>query len=151
MTKPGKTPKKKTKEKSPQRTEESEYPAMDEETYNRLLRNAIEHSKAELEAKTAHLFTDTQRIFFSKYKSPIACNEMVMPTPRNCHNHAGVIKDFEDNGYVTWATHADGCNYGDLTSHRRWLLLCLLQDEGKKVNIDDWDLGTMGCPPMAPY
>ena len=50
MTKPGKTPKKKTKEKSPQRTEESEYPAMDEETYNRLLRNAIEHSKAELEA-----------------------------------------------------------------------------------------------------
>ena len=51
MTKPGKTPKKKTKEKSPQRTEESEYPAMDEETYNRLLRNAIEHSKAELEAK----------------------------------------------------------------------------------------------------
>ena len=49
MTKPGKTPKKKTKEKSPQRTEESEYPAMDEETYNRLLRNAIEHSKAELQ------------------------------------------------------------------------------------------------------
>ena len=75
---------------------------------------------------------------------------MVMPTPRNGYNHAGVIKDFEDNGYVTWATHADGCNYGDLTSHRRWLLLCLLQDEGKKVNIDDWDLGTMGCPPMAP-
>jgi hypothetical protein len=28
MTKPGKSPKKKTKEKSPQRTEESEYPAM---------------------------------------------------------------------------------------------------------------------------
>ena len=51
MTKPGKTPKKKTKEKSPQRTEESEYPAMDEETYNRLLRNTIEHTKAELEAK----------------------------------------------------------------------------------------------------
>ena len=49
MTKPGKTPKKKTKEKSPQRTEESEYPAMDQETYNRLLRNAIEHSKAELQ------------------------------------------------------------------------------------------------------
>ena len=49
MPKQGKTPKKKTKEKSPQRTEESEYPAMDEETYNRLLRNAIEHSKAELQ------------------------------------------------------------------------------------------------------
>ena len=51
MTKPGKTPKKRTKEKLPQRTEESEYPAMDQETYNRLLQNAIEHSKAELEAK----------------------------------------------------------------------------------------------------
>ena len=44
--------------------------------------------------KTAHLFTDTQRIFFNKYKSPIVCNEMVMPTPRNGHgyNHAGVIR-----------------------------------------------------------
>ena len=51
MTKPGKTPKKKTKEKSPQRTEESEYPAMDEETYNRLFQNAIEHSKAELQQR----------------------------------------------------------------------------------------------------
>ena len=51
MPKQGKSPKKKTKEKSPQRTEESEYPAMDEETYNRLLRNTIEHTKAELEAK----------------------------------------------------------------------------------------------------
>ena len=48
MTKPGKTPKKKTKEKSPQRTEEGEYPEMDQETYNRLFQNAIEHSKAEL-------------------------------------------------------------------------------------------------------
>ena len=51
MTKPGKSPKKKTKEKSPQRTEESEYPAMDEETYNRLFQNAIEHSKAELQQR----------------------------------------------------------------------------------------------------
>ena len=49
MTKPGKTPKKKTKEKSPQRTEESEYPEMDQETYNRLFQNAIEQSKAELQ------------------------------------------------------------------------------------------------------
>ena len=49
MPKQGKSPKKKTKEKSPQRTEESEYPAMDQETYNRLLKNAIEHSKAELQ------------------------------------------------------------------------------------------------------
>ena len=51
MTKPGKTPKKKTKEKSPQRTEESEYPAMDQETYNRLFQNAIEQSKAELQQR----------------------------------------------------------------------------------------------------
>ena len=51
MTKPGKSPKKKTKEKSPQRTEESEYPAMDEETYNRLFQNAIEQSKAELQQR----------------------------------------------------------------------------------------------------
>ena len=49
MTKPGKTPKKKTKEKSPQRTEESEYPAMDQETYNRLFQNAIEQSRAQLQ------------------------------------------------------------------------------------------------------
>ena len=51
MPKQGKSPKKKTKEKSPQRTEESEYPAMDEETYNRLFQNAIEHSKAELQQR----------------------------------------------------------------------------------------------------
>ena len=51
MSKPGKTPKKKTKEKSPQRTEESEYPAMDQETYNRLFQNAIEQSKAELQQR----------------------------------------------------------------------------------------------------
>ena len=52
MTKPGKTPKKKTKEKSPQRTEESEYPEMDQDVYDRLLQNAIavgEHSKADSE------------------------------------------------------------------------------------------------------
>jgi cation transport regulator ChaB len=51
MTKPGKTPKKKTKEKSPQRTEESEYPEMDQDVYNRLLQNAIEQSKAELQRR----------------------------------------------------------------------------------------------------
>ena len=51
MTKPGKTPKKKTKEKSPQRTEESEYPEMDQETYNRLFKNAIEQAKAELQQR----------------------------------------------------------------------------------------------------
>ena len=49
MPKQGKSPKKKTKEKSPQRTEESEYPEMDQDVYNRLLQNAIEHSKAELQ------------------------------------------------------------------------------------------------------
>ena len=49
MPKQGKSPKKKTKEKSPQRTEESEYPEMDQDVYNRLLQNAIEQSKAELQ------------------------------------------------------------------------------------------------------
>ena len=44
MSKPGKTPKKKTKEKSPQRTGESEYPEMEQDDFNRLLQNAIEHS-----------------------------------------------------------------------------------------------------------
>ena len=52
MPKQGKSPKKKTKEKSPQRTEESEYPEMDQDVYNRLLQNAIEHSKAELQQQT---------------------------------------------------------------------------------------------------
>ena len=49
MTKPGKTPKKKTKEKSPQRTGESEYPEMEQDDFNRLLQNAIEQSKAQLQ------------------------------------------------------------------------------------------------------
>ena len=51
MPKQGKSPKKKTKEKSPQRTEESEYPEMDQDVYNRLLQNAIEQSKAELQQR----------------------------------------------------------------------------------------------------
>jgi cation transport regulator ChaB len=51
MPKQGKSPKKKTKEKSPQRTEESEYPEMDQDVYNRLLQNAIEQSKAELQRR----------------------------------------------------------------------------------------------------
>ena len=51
MTKPGKTPKKKTKEKSPQRSEESEYPAMDQDEYNRLFQNAIEYAQAQLQQK----------------------------------------------------------------------------------------------------
>ena len=46
MPKQGKSPKKKTKEKSPQRTGESEYPEMDQDEFNRLLQNAIEQSKA---------------------------------------------------------------------------------------------------------
>jgi len=45
----GKSPKKKTKEKSPQRTGESEYPEMDQDEFNRLLQNAIEQSKAQLQ------------------------------------------------------------------------------------------------------
>ena len=59
MTKPGKTPKKKTKEKSPQRTEESEYPEMDQETYNRLFKNAIEQAKAELQQRFGMNFEET--------------------------------------------------------------------------------------------
>ena len=51
MSKPGKTPKKKTKEKSPQRTGESEYPEMEQDEFNRLLQNAIEQSKAELQQR----------------------------------------------------------------------------------------------------
>lgn len=35
----------------PQRTEESEYPEMDQDVYNRLLQNAIEQSKAELQRR----------------------------------------------------------------------------------------------------
>ena len=54
MPKQGKSPKKKTKEKSPQRTEESEYPEMDQDVYNRLLQNAIEQSKAELQQRLGH-------------------------------------------------------------------------------------------------
>ena len=49
MPKQGKSPKKKTKEKSPQRTGESEYPEMDQDTFNRLVQNAIEQSKAQLQ------------------------------------------------------------------------------------------------------
>ena len=49
MPKQGKSPKKKTKEKSPQRTGESEYPEMDQDTLNRLVQNAIEQTKAQLQ------------------------------------------------------------------------------------------------------
>ena len=100
MTKPGKTPKKKTKEKSPQRTEESEYPAMDEETYNRLLRNAIEHSKAELEAKLQQQhkeqlkeveerltkkFDDTKRIQQRYLRIFISRRNQLLMRPITCH------------------------------------------------------------------
>ena len=40
-----------SKKKSPQKSGESEYPAMDQEEYNRLLQNAIEQIKAEAEQK----------------------------------------------------------------------------------------------------
>ena len=48
MPKQGKTPKKKSKEKTPQKSGESEYPAMDQEELNRLVQNAIEQSQAQL-------------------------------------------------------------------------------------------------------
>ena len=51
MPKQGKTPKKKSKEKTPQKSEESEYPAMDQDEMNRLLQNAIEHAQPELQQK----------------------------------------------------------------------------------------------------
>ena len=47
MPKQDKTPKKKSKKKSPQKSGESEYPAMDQDEMNRLLQNAIEQIKAE--------------------------------------------------------------------------------------------------------
>ena len=49
MPKQGKSPKKKTKEKSPQRTGESEYPEMDQDEFNRRLQNAIEQVTAQLQ------------------------------------------------------------------------------------------------------
>ena len=51
MPKQGKTPKKKSKEKTPQKSGESEYPAMEQEefTSNRLFQNAIEQSQAQLQ------------------------------------------------------------------------------------------------------
>ena len=51
MPKQGKSPKKKTKEKSPQRTGESEYPEMEQDDFNRLLQNAIEQVTAQLQQK----------------------------------------------------------------------------------------------------
>ena len=53
MPKQGKTPnlKKKSKEKTPQKSGESEYPAMDQEELNRLVQNAIEQSQAQLQQK----------------------------------------------------------------------------------------------------
>ena len=51
MPKQGKTPKKKSKEKTPQKSGESEYPEMDQEEFNRLFQNAIEQSQAQLQLK----------------------------------------------------------------------------------------------------
>ena len=53
MPKQEKIPKKKSKKKTPQKSEESEYPAMpvDQDEMNRLLQNAIEHAQAELQQK----------------------------------------------------------------------------------------------------
>ena len=51
MPKQEKTPKKRSKKKSPQKSEESEYPAMDQAEMNRLIQNAVEHVQAELQQK----------------------------------------------------------------------------------------------------
>ena len=53
MPKQGKTPKKKSKEKTPQKSGESEYPEMDQDEFNRLFQNAIEYAQAQLEQKHA--------------------------------------------------------------------------------------------------
>ena len=54
MPKQGKTPKKKSKEKTPQKSEESEYPAMEQEELKRLVQNAIEQSQAKSVAYEAY-------------------------------------------------------------------------------------------------
>ena len=51
MPKQGKTPKKKSKEKTPQKSGESEYPEMDQDEFNRFVQNAIEQSQAQLQQK----------------------------------------------------------------------------------------------------
>ena len=53
MPRQDKTPKKKSKKKSPQKIEESEYPlaAMDQAEMNRLIQNGVEHVQAELQQK----------------------------------------------------------------------------------------------------
>ena len=51
MPKQGKSPKKKTKEKSPQRTAESEDPEMDQDEFNRLFQNANEQFLVQLQQK----------------------------------------------------------------------------------------------------
>ena len=51
MPKQGKTPKKKSKEKTPQKSGESEYPEMDQDEFNRRLQNAIEQVTAQLQQK----------------------------------------------------------------------------------------------------
>ena len=55
MPKQGKTPKKKSKEKTPQKSGESEYPAMEQEELKRLVQNAIEQSQAQLQQKHEEL------------------------------------------------------------------------------------------------
>ena len=58
MPKQGKTPKKKSKEKTPQKSGESEYPAMEQEEFNRLFQNAIEQSQAQLQDQIKRLEAD---------------------------------------------------------------------------------------------
>ena len=86
MPKQGKTPKKKSKEKTPQKSEESEYPAMDQDEYNRLLQNAVEYAQAKLEQKHEEhikaLEADREAKIMSTFSNPSE------PTlPRNCRRH----------------------------------------------------------------
>ena len=103
MPKQGKSPKKKTKEKSPQRTEESEYPAMDEETYNRLLRNAIEHSKAELQQQLQQQHEEQLKAVEERLTSESRC-------PGN-YNVADFFSKLLEKGLFTMHAHRFGMNF----------------------------------------
>ena len=78
MPKQGKSPKKKTKEKSPQRTEESEYPEMpvDQDVYNRLLhRNfqLVEAARAK-SLKGRELEGSNKGIYRYSFQEEICCS-----------------------------------------------------------------------------
>ena len=82
MPKQGKSPKKKTKEKSPQRTGESEYPEMDQDTFNRLVQNAIEQSKAELQQQHDEQIRVVEERLTKKFDEEVRELHMDFPVSR---------------------------------------------------------------------